>query len=80
MVLEGFPNFRVFENSFLNGPILTPKLYQKALKIMQKAFLKTNCFLMSIFHQFLIDSGPPNHPKMTKDQDGKINRNIDKPK
>jgi hypothetical protein len=25
MVLEGFPNFRVFENGFLKGPILIPQ-------------------------------------------------------
>ena len=63
MVLEGFPNFRVFENGFLNGPILTPKLYQKSPKIIQKTFLKTDCFFMTIFHQLLMDSGAENHPK-----------------
>ena len=63
MVLEGFSNFRVFENGFLNGPILTPKWHRKSPKIIQKAFLKTNRFSMSIFHQFWMDSGAQNHPK-----------------
>ena len=63
MVLEGFSNFRVFENGFLNGLILTPKWYHKLPKTVQKAFLKTNCFSMSIFHQFWMDSGAQNHPK-----------------
>ena len=63
MVLEGFINFRVFENGFLNGPISIPKWYHKSPKIIQKAFLKTNRFSMSIFHQFWMDSGTQNHPK-----------------
>ena len=62
-VSEGFPNFRVFENGFLNGPIFTPKWYHKSPKIIQKALLKTNRFSMSTFHQFWMDSGALNHPK-----------------
>ena len=63
MVLEGFSNFRVVENGFQNGPVLSPKGYQKLPKIIQKAFLKTDRFSMSIFHQFCMDSGAQNHPK-----------------
>ena len=63
MVLERFSNFRVFENGFLNGPILIPKLHQTLPKLIQKAFLKTNRFSMSIFHQFWMDSGAQNHTK-----------------
>ena len=63
MVLEGFSNSWVFENGFLNGPIFTPKWYHKSPKIIEKAFLKTNRFSMSIFHQFWMDSGTQNHPK-----------------
>ena len=73
MVLEGFPNFRVFETGFLNTPILTPKRYQKSLKIIKKTFLKTNRFSMSICHQFWMDSGAQNHPKTSPLIDPKLN-------
>ena len=63
MVFEGFPNFRIFENSFLNGSMFTPKWYQQSPQIIQKPCLKTNRFPMSIFHQFWMDSGTLNHPK-----------------
>ena len=65
MVLEGFSNFRVSENYFPNSTILPPKLAPKSPKILEKTFLKTCCFLMSIFHWFWVNFGDQSHPKMS---------------
>ena len=64
MVLEGLSNFRVWKKDFPNWTILPPKLTPKSPKNLEKTFLKTHCFLMSIFHRFWMDLGTQNHSKM----------------